>query len=47
MLVVAFLSCKGSDSAILIQAGLPGVYDALCCKQIEICFQGGFSKPSL
>lgn len=47
MSVVAFLSRGGSDSAVLTQAGLPGVYDALCCTQSEICFQGGFSKPSL
>lgn len=38
---------RGSDSTDLTQAGLPEVYNDLCCEHSEICLQGGFHKQSL
>ena len=45
--VEVFLYRRGSDSAVLIPAGLPGVCDDLGWEHREICLQGGFHKQSL
>ena len=43
---MVFLSRGGSDSAVLIQAGLPEPV-MQCVVSRETCFQGGFPKPGL
>lgn len=47
MSVEVFLYRRGSDSPVLVWAGLPGVCDDLGWEPSEICLQGGLHKQSL